>query len=206
MTVEGTASVVPPTGTPEAGQESKETVSYEAHRKMLDDVKKMKAKIADYEELQSKFQSLEDEKRQREEDLARKRGDFDKILKAREDELAKERQARLSIENQITLARKQNAVVEALGGSVERKWLGVINLDKIAIDPNSGDVDQMSVSNLVEELKTEWPEMLRKPGSLPQNAPQGVAGGPGKIAESAFKKLPSKEQMKYKPDSIVWGS
>lgn len=185
----GNVSVTPP----EVKNERADFVTLETHRRLLDEKKKAQAKL---DELLAK-------EKEREEADAKKRGDYEAILKAREEELQSERAKRLEIEGTLTQGRKLSAVIDALGGSVDPRWYKLIDISNVAINPESGEVDALTVAKVAESLKREWPEMLRATSKLPANAPQGLEGGSGKISREAWKKLPSKEMLKWKPDQIV---
>lgn len=185
----GNASVT----TPEVKNERADFVTLETHRKLLDEKKKTQAKLEAYEA----------KEKEREEADAKKRGDYEAILKAREEELQSERSKRLEIEGTLTQGRKLSAVIDALGGSVDPRWYKLIDISNVAINPDSGEVDAMTVAKVAESLKREWPEMLRATSKLPANAPQGLEGGSGKISRSEWLKLSGKEMMKWKPDQIA---
>lgn len=185
----GNVSVTPP----EVKSERADFVTLDTHRKLLDEKKKAQAKLDEY---------IAKEK-EREEADAKKRGDFDTILKAREEELQSEKAKRLELESTLTQGRKLSAVIDALGGSVDPRWYKLIDISNVAINPDSGEVDTLTVAKVAESLKREWPEMLRPASKLPANAPQGLEGGAGKISRSEWLKLSAKEMMKWKPDQIA---
>jgi hypothetical protein len=180
-----------PVAAPESQTDGKSTIAYDTHRKLLDEKKKVQAQL----------DQLLREKTERDEAEARKRGDFEALLKAREDELSKERAARQELSERITQGRKLNAVIDALGGNVDQKWLRLIDTDDVVVNPETGEVDQMTVARAAESLKKQWPEMLRKTAALPNAAPAGNGGGI--ISRAEWLKLSSKEMMKYKPDQIT---
>lgn len=184
-----------PEATPEI-QDTKSTINYETHRKLLDEKKKIQAQL----------EQVLKEKQERDEAEARKRGDFEALLKAREEELSKEREARQELADRITKGRKLNAVIDALGGNVDQKWLKLIDTDEIVVNPETGEVDQMTVARAAESLKKQWPEMIRSTARMPHQAPQGLEGGAGKITESEWRALGNMAKMNaYKYSDIVWG-
>lgn len=176
---------------PTETQEQKSTITYETHRKLLDEKKRV----------QSQLDQLLKEKQELQESDARKRGDFEALLKSREEELAKERSQRQELSDRITNGLKMSSVLEALGGKVDSKWYKLIDVSEVAINPETGDIDQMTVARVAESLKKQWPEMISTKGFLPANAPQGNMGG--RISRSEWLNLSSKEMMKYKPDQIM---
>lgn len=184
-----------PVAQPE-NQEAKSTIAYETHRKLLDEKKKLQAQLETF---------LAKEK-EREETDARKRGDYEALLKAREEELARERAQRQELDERITRGMKLTSVIEALGGQVDQKWFKLIETDEVAINPETGEIDKMTVARVAESLKKQWPEMVQKVTKFPAQAPQGLSGGPGKITESEWKTLKNSAEMnKWRRDQIIWG-
>ncbi len=171
----------------------KDFVTYETHRKLLDEKKKIAERLT----------TLESERKAREEDEARKRGDFETLLKTRDEELVRLRGELTTREQRENNARKLAAVLDTVGGEVESKWYSLIDVSSIVLHPETGEIDQMSVTKTVEALRKTWPEMIKNPNpaKLPSNAPLG--NGAGKISRDEWLKLPSKEMAKWKPDQII---
>jgi hypothetical protein len=82
------------------------------------------------------------------------------------------------LEVQTTNARKLESFLGTLDGKVDRKYWGHINLDSIVIDPDSGQVDEMSVTKEIERFKKEFPEVIRKPSGpgVPNQSPKPPSG------------------------------
>ena len=174
----------------------KDFVSLDTHRKLLDEKKKIQAKLDE----------LAQKDREREELEAKKRGDYEAILKAREEELAKKNAEIDSIKTMIESAKKTNAIIDALGGNIDSKWHKLLDVSDIAINPDTGEVDQGTVARVAEAFKKEFPEAIRKPGMLPSQAPAGTNGGSGRITETEWKSLKTlKEMSKWRRDQIIWG-
>lgn len=194
MNEQGNAPVeqsVEPVAKPDVSKE-RDYVTLDTHRKLLDEKKKTQAKL---EELLNK-------EKEREEIEARKRGDFDLVLKAREEELKAERDKRINLENTLTTGQKLSAVIDALGGSVESKWYKLIDVSQVAINPETGEIDTMTVAKVAESLKREWPEMSRPKSVLPANAPAGLQSGSGKISREEWLKLPYEKMRELRHNVI----
>lgn len=172
----------------------KDSVSYDTHRKLLDEKKKLQAKVEAWEA---------EKKAKDEEELVRK-GETQKLLDLAKKE-AEELRTKLTQKEQRELqAKKLSAVIRGLGSNVDEKWYGVLgqHIDDVIVNPETGEVEMMSVTNIVEDLKKTWPEMLKKPGvGMPADAPKG--NGSGQIERSEWLKLSAKDMAKYKPDQIV---
>jgi len=182
----GDDSANPPTST-------KESVSYETHRKLLDEKKK----------LQAKLEQIDLDRKVAEEAELTRKGDTQKLL-----DMERKRVADLELkvkdqdERQLQ-ARKLSAIVKGLNAPVEQKWFSVLggHLDEILVN-ETGEIEQMSVTTVVENLKKEWPEMLRRQAAgMPNGAPQG--NGATTITRTDWLNLPSKDMTKWKPEQII---
>lgn len=173
--------------------EPKNSVAYETHRRLLDEKKKM----------QAERDMLAAEKKQREEEEARKRGDYEALVKARDEEIKKLTTTVDTFKQRQADAAKLGLFLKSAGSDIEDKWLGLVDLDKIAVNPETGEVDPLSVATAVDTFKKSWPEAFKKAGpKLPTDVPNG---SPNTIKESEWKKLPAKEMRKYSFEQIVYG-
>jgi alanyl-tRNA synthetase len=172
----------------------KDTVSYETHRRLLDEKKKLQAKLAE----------IETSKRAQEEEELSRKGETQKLLELAKKE-AEELRVKLTAKEQREVqAKKLSAVIRGLGSNVDEKWFGVIGqqLDDVVYNAETGEIEQMSVTSIVEDLKKTWPEMLKRtPVGMPNDAPKG--GGPTTIERSEWLKLSAKEMQKYRPDQVI---
>lgn len=171
---------------------SQNSVSYETHRKLLDEKKKAQARLKE----------LEDAEKRRQEEALLNEGKLKEALELREKELKETREQLNLFNERERQAKKLRAVIKGLGaGDLDDKWYTVIGqeIDGVAID-DDGNVDAGSVQKVVDGLKKNWPEMLRKPSAaLPNGTP---SGGPAFISRAEWKKLSSKEMLKWRPDQI----
>lgn len=184
----------PPSEKQEDQEPKKDSVTYETHRKLLDEKKKLQAKLAE----------IENDKKQKEEEELTRKGETQKLLELVKKE-AEELRTKLTVKEQREVqAKKLSAVIRSLGSNVDEKWFGVIgqHLDEVVYNPDSGEVEQMSVTAIVEDLKKTWPEMIKKlPVGMPADAPRG--SGQGVIERSEWLKLSAKEMRKYRPEQVV---
>ena len=169
-----------------------QTVNYESHRRLLNEKKIIQAELV----------AIQLKERARNEADAAKRGDFEALLKAREDELTLEKTKSQALEERFKRGMKMNAVIEALGTKIDPKWYSLIDIAEISED-STGEIDKTSVAKVAEALKRQWPEAFKATTLLPSEAPMGVAGGSGKIMRSDWLTLSVKEMVKWKPDQII---
>lgn len=187
-----TESHTPPENSENSGNQENQTVSYETHRKLLDEKKKAQARLKE----------LEDAEKRRNDEALLSEGKLKEALELREKEL-KEAQDKLNaVADRDRQAKKLRSVIKGLGaGDLEDKWYTVIGqeIDEVVVD-DEGNVDPTSVQKVVEGLKKNWPEMIKKPSA---NLPNGTpAGGPQTISRAEWMKLSSKEMLKWRPEQI----
>lgn len=190
-----------PTNPPVAGatsdsenQTPKETVSYETHRKLLDEKKKIQARL----------EQIETDRKASEEAELAKKGELQKLLDMRTKEAGELREKLQREETRKLQAKKLSAIVKGLGAPVEEKWYGVLgnHIDDVVYNQEADEIEQMSVTTVVENLKKTWPEMLKRPAAgMPNNAPRG--NDAATIARDEWLKLPSKEMAKWGPGQII---
>jgi hypothetical protein len=195
MTTQNDAPVVHPSPSPVGGDEQpkpKDVVAYETHQKLLSEKKK----------LQERLDALETERKQREETELTQKGEIQKLLDLRTKEAEELRKSLTLKEERELRAKKLGAVLKGLGGSVDDKWFTVIgdHIDDVILN-ESGEIEQMSVTGVVEGLKKVWPEMIKKSGPIMPN--ESPNGGTTTIARSEWLKLPSAEMSKWRPEQII---
>lgn len=179
---------------PAAPSPTKESVSYETHRKLLDEKKKIQARL----------EQIETERKATEEAELAKKGELQKLLDLRTKEAGELREKLQREEARKLQAKKLSAIVKGLGSPVEEKWYGVLgnHIDDVVYNQEADEIEQMSVTTVVENLKKTWPEMLKRPAAgMPNAAPRG--NDAATIARDEWLKLPSKEMAKWGPGQII---
>ena len=172
---------------------TKDSVTYETHRKLLDEKKKIQARL----------EAFEAEKKAKEEEEAKRKGDFETLLRTREEE-NQTLKAQLKAKEELEVKRRKlAAVLDSIGGEVEPKWFSLIDTSQVVVNPDTGEVDQMTVTKAVENLRKTWPEMIKNPNParLPADAPKGNTAG--KISRDEWLKLSGKEMAKWRFDQII---
>lgn len=178
-----------------------DTVSRDAYEKLLDEKKKLAEQRKAQDEELKKYRDADEEKKRK--DLESK-GEYEKAI-------ALEREARKKSDDELESYRKKDknrtklaAVLDSVGGTIDSKFYGLIDYEDVVLDPESGDVNEMSVTKVVENLKKKYPEIIKtdKGAKMPDGSPRGAGGGPNRISIADFEKLSVKDQQKYKFDQI----
>lgn len=174
---------------PESVEPKGDTVKYETYKRTVGEVKKFKSKLTAAEEELQKYKEAE---RKREEEEMEKRGEFDKVKKNLMDELEKERLEKKALLKQQTDNRKLGAFLSTLGGSVDKEYWPLIDIDQIAIDPDSGEIDELSVTRLADSFKSKHSRLIDG-----VKGPKVYDGSPNREASLSveeWRKLPLKER------------
>lgn len=176
-----------PSGTP---ADPKQTVAYETHQKLLGEKKKAAERAAALELELEQFRAKE---REREDQELEKQKNYEQLLKNREEELKALKERTAQFETERLQAKKLDAFIKTLGGTLEDKYWSLVDLDKIALDPTTKQVDEMSVAKYVDDYRKTYPETIKRPGapSMPSHAPQGTGG---RLTYEQWTALPLKEK------------
>jgi Skp family chaperone for outer membrane proteins len=173
--------------------------SYESYQKLLSEKKNTQQKL---KAAQDELNRIAAEKADAEKKRLEEQGEFKKIAELKEKQLA-ETQAKLNeMKERDSDLKKVAAVVKALGGSLPSKYQEVLRYQDVVINPESGEVDELSVKQVADQFKKTWPEAFRSKGPGTDNTAPTSAPNSGKIAYSKWKELPPAEMKKYKPHQI----
>lgn len=174
-----------------AGSEgAKESVAFESYQKLLDQHKKSKET---QKELAEKLKAYEDEKRIQEESKLKEQGEYKKIVEARDAENKKLKEDLDLFKKSLYDGAKLQAVLEKLPGKVRNKsYLGFIDIDKVAIDPETNAIDEKTVEDVASIFVKEHSHLLEI--SNGKSLPTDSANGSRKLSYDEWLKLPLKEK------------
>lgn len=159
-------------------EKTSDAVSYESHRKLLNEYKQSKTRLS---EIEAKYQELTKKLEADEEQKMKEQQKWREIAEKKEKELK-------NAADQINFLNKkqQNKIKEdsfkaALGANLKKAFMMHVDLDAISLD-DDGEVDEMTLQNAVEKFKEEFPELMpqekteetkEKKFSLPQKTAKG---------------------------------
>lgn len=173
--------------TPDPKPEDK--VAYETHRKLLGEKKKLAERLADFER----------KEKEREEKELREKEDWKGLVESREKERDEERQKRQNLETTLRDGLRLDAFTRKVSGRIDDQYLALVNLDKIAVDPETGRPDEVSLNEYVREFEKQYPAVIQRTGTsnLPNDAPKQ----PGdRLTLAEWKKLPLKDKKERLSD------
>lgn len=192
-----------PSGTPEptpvaADQDSdsvttqKDSVQYETYRKVLSE-KKRQAELNT--QLQAKLSELENAEKERQETQLKEQNQWQELAKLKEQEAEQARQEAMALRSQQQDARKLDAVLNALPGQVPRDYWGLIDLEKVIVNPDTGDIEATSVKSLADEFIQRHKRVIDFPGSGARIDPQAPQpNGAGSVSINDFAKMSADEK------------
>lgn len=169
------------------------SVSYETYLKTLNEAKNAKKRMKE----------LEDAERMKAEAELAEKGEYKKLLSQREEELTRLRNEMAENKKRETDRRKLASVLEGIGADIDSKFYGLIDYDEVAVDPETGMIDEMSRARAIEKFKMKFPEIIPNPRGprLPSIAPRDDIRHT--ISRGEWLKLSSSEMKKWKPDQVT---
>jgi len=155
-------------GSGEVVEPKPDTVNYETHRKLLGEKKKLQARLTEIEA---------QGKAEREKVLAEQGEYKDLYTQSKEQVEALTGQLNEATERQNNFV-KLRAVLSAIDGKIDQDYYGHLGIENVLLDPDTGEVDKMSVSKVVEAFKAKHSVLIQgnRPANLPKDAPQYANG------------------------------
>jgi hypothetical protein len=153
----------------------KDVVSYETHKKLLGEKKRVQEENA---ALKFQLGEVERIKREAEEKELAEKNEYKKLYESKSEEAKRLSDVLAQKEENEKAIKKISAVLQSLKpyGTIPADFIemGVINPDSIIIDPSTGEVDSVSVQKEAERIRSKFPMILQKAGSgasMPVDAP-----------------------------------
>lgn len=185
--------------TPESVESQAENkVAYETYQKVLAERKRDQERVR---ELNAKLEEIEINNKRIEEEILKKKEDYKTLL----DNKTKEHEQAAYELNQMKEQRKQalklNAFLEGCGNNqIKKNYWKMIPVGDIIINPETGEVDPLSVKMAVDAYMRDYPETLeRHTVGMPSASPAVASNG---ITYDQWLKLPAKEMAVRRKDII----
>jgi len=162
-----------------------DVVSHETFKKLLGQKKTVEQENAD---LKKRLQSIEEQKLQ-------EAGEWKKIAELKEKETLEakqlaetEKQRADSLNKNLLNMAKLQAVTEALPGKLELpEYMAFIPLDKVIINPETGEIDKTSVESVSQEFVKKYSKLLK---ADPKFLPNGNPSPASQLTHEEWLKLP----------------
>jgi hypothetical protein len=177
-----------------ANTEKSATVARDAYERVLSEKKKLQEQ---HDALKAESKKLTEAKLTEDQQwkaLAEARAEE---LKAKDGEIQEWKGKYTGLDRDVTETRKLQSVLGKLPGKVDSAYWDLIPLDKVAVDPETGKVDEASLAKVVKEFETKHARLIDKPGSkLPNEA---ARGGQGPLTYETWLTLPiAEKKARYK--------
>lgn len=177
-----------------SGEGAKDFVSHDSYVKAVGEAKRAKEKLA---EANARLQEVDQLIKQQKEAKLLEEKNFTELLSQKNSEIE-----RLVAENQNHVKdkldfRKMNAAVGLLqqkGINIDPKYMGLLPIDNILINEESGEVVADSVVNVVESFQKEHPRLVTPLGKLLPNQKSGQSQN--RLSLDQWKKLGRDEKRK----------
>lgn len=178
-------------------QEIEKDVPYSTYKKAVNEKRNRDAELKSALEQIEKYKS---ERRALEEQTLKEKEDYKKLFEARDLELKAEIEKKNQLETYINSTKKLNSFLKTLNTPIKEQYLGLIDLDRIALD-ESGKPDELTTKQLADEFKKTYPELFFQGGS---KIPNESANGSHKagLSYEQWLKLPPSEQKKRMKEVI----
>lgn len=186
-------------------KKEKDVVSYESHQKLLGQLKNTKEQAKLMEE---KLNLFEQKQKEIEESKLAEKGEYQKLLELRQNEIADlkakveaEAQEKFKASKALEDTWKLQSFYDKLPGKVKRReYLNFVDLDAIAFNPDTGQIDDQSVDIVVNDFMKNHKDLVdtKSFGKLPGDAPSSMTT----IDAQTFKNLSLKD-MKLKMKDAV---
>ena len=150
-------------------------VSYDTHRKLLSEKKKASDRIAD---LEKRLAEIDRMKKESEEKSLADREEWKKLHDLKVKELEQKDKELQNWQQRHNDSRKLQTFLDHLPGSIDNEYWGLVPIEKIVTNPETGEIDETSVTELVADFAKKHHRLIDKPGSgsdgLPKGSPRGV--------------------------------
>lgn len=167
---------------PKAGGNGEGNVSYGTYQKVLDQLKKTQAKSKELEDVIAK---IENDKKSSDEEKLKGDGNFKQLLESKTKELTDAQKVIKDLTSEVKgykqsfiESKKINALMSEIGGKVKHKdYYNLIDTSKIALLPDSEDIDSVSLKQYAGELLNDHKHLFDFAGAkMPSGAPSGGVG------------------------------
>jgi hypothetical protein len=116
--------------------------------------------LGEKKKLGEKLKTFEQQNKERLEKELKEKEDFKSLLTLREEELKSTQEKLSSIHAQQIRGAKLDAFLDSVGGAIQPQYWPLIDLEKIVVNTESGEVDKMSVAKACEEFKKTYSQIV----------------------------------------------
>lgn len=179
-----------------------ESVAYETHKKLLAEKKKRDEELS---QIKSQLDEMRAKERERQESELKAKEEWKKLVEIREKEISDLKSSIEKKDSLIVTSIKRGAVKQAINGLVPDKYLGLIDVSKVVINPETGEPDPSSVQEVARAFEQEH-RMLIQSKDGKSGLPNEAASGTRKLTYEEWTKLPTSKEMKARQSEVDWST
>ena len=146
----------------------KDVVSHESFQTLLRQRKADQERLRTAEEKLKRLDELEANESKLNDEKLKSDGNWKALLESRENKLKEIQETNTtlkelvkSFEDKFTSAHKINAFKEAIGGNLKRnEYYSFIELDKIALNPDTGAIDDKTIKSYANEFTNKYKDLI----------------------------------------------
>ncbi len=183
------------TGTGDGG----DTVKHATYLKLLDEKKTRDRQLADAKAELDKIR--EDDKSRTEKDMEDKQ-QYKTLLEIRTKERDEANVKLADYDKNVKDSRKLDAFLKTVNGTVAREYWGLVDLSEIATNPETGEIDESSVTTVVERFTTAHARLIDRPGGR-TGLPNGAPSGTRTMTHAEWMKLPTAAEKRAKLKEVM---
>lgn len=173
-------------------EQNQDVVKYETYQKVLGEKKKRDEEVRTLREQVEQFNA---QKKQLEEAALKEKEDFKRLFETRDQDLKQTKDELDSLRQSINDSKKMRGFLSALKSPLEESYWGLVDLDKIPLDPTNGKPDEATVVKYAEEFqKSHWRLFDNMTNKMPNSGPNNDATIG--LSYEEWKRLPPSEQRK----------
>ena len=176
----------------DSAPKAEDKVSYETYQKLLGEKKKRDLELTEFKKRE----------KDREEQELKQKEDYKKLLALRDEELQQTRSELAQSKSTLENGAKLQAFLDALDGQVDQQYWGLIDLNQVVLNPETGLPEDVSVKKAALEFKTKYGLVIKQANGMkmPNDAPKG--NGSVGLSYEEWLKLPAKDMRARLKDVI----
>lgn len=179
-----------------------QTVAYETHKKLLAEKKKRDEEVSS---LANQLKELQAKERERVESDLKAKEDWKKYAELKDKEVFEMKKQVEQKDSLILTSIKRGAVKAAINGDVPDKYMGLIDVSKVVINPETGMPDPASVQEVARHFEQEHKlVILSKDGKT--GLPNDAAAASKKMTVSEWNALGTSKEMKARFNDVDWNT
>ena len=174
-----------------ANASQNDSVKYDTYRKVLGEKKNLQSKFELAQKELEEFRAKQKESEERELQENNKGQEF---AERKEKEAAEALQRVKDYEHREIASRKLDRILNGVGQPIDAKYWGLINVEAVEYDAETGEFDETSLNSEIQRIKNEMPEIIsrKKDANYDPSAPN--KNGMGNLSVAEYARMSNKDK------------